>query len=96
MTVWAWFVSTRVGRWLVGAVLAVGALAIGLWMMYAKGKRVQAGSDAAKDAQSLADAAQNALDTANAASEAANKVRQDAASQPPPDPMNRDDFNNTF
>lgn len=92
MSIWAWLLGTRVGRWLAvtGAVIAaiVSAWAAG-WL---KGKRTQADADKAHEAQSLADAMQDAVDAANAA----DKVKRDAQAQPPPNPVKRDDFDNSF
>ena len=61
---WAWFASTKVGRWLIGlsaAILMALALA---YAAFRKGKRVQADADQAKDAQVSAQAAQEVVNAA--------------------------------
>ena len=91
-----WFASTKVGRWLIGlGAVALAALALA-YTAFLKGKHAQAGEDAAKDAQEQADAVKVAADTYRQASDAAAKVEADAAKQPAPDPIKRDDFNGTF
>ena len=96
IALWTWFVGTRIGRWLVGLgviLAAVGAMALA---MFEKGKHAQAAKDQAKDAEAVQRAAQAAQETFTAASDAAAKVQADAAKQPPPDPIKRDDFDGTF
>jgi hypothetical protein len=93
---WAWFVGTRIGRWIVGIALTLAGLAAALAVAFVKGKHAQADTDKAKDAQAAQRAAQAAQDTQQAASDAADKVRQDAAKQPAPDTKNRTDFDNEF
>lgn len=63
---------------------------------FRKGRQQQQDTDSARAAQSQAQAAQNALDTYKGADAAAAKVRSDAAKRPPPDPVKRDDLDNTF
>jgi hypothetical protein len=75
---WAWFLSTTIGRWIVGvgAVLAALAVAIASAFLYGrgKGKGEQATADKAKDAQSLAQAAQEAVDAANVRKDVDNET----------------------
>lgn len=58
---WAWFVGTRVGRWIVGVALTLAALGAALAVAFVKGKQHQADADKARDAQSLAEAAEQAV-----------------------------------
>jgi len=92
----AWVASTKIGRWIVGLALVIGGLAAALFVAFAKGKHAQADVDKAKTAQADADAAKVAQQTYSDATAAAAQVRADAATQPPPDPVKRDDLNNTF
>jgi hypothetical protein len=71
--VWAWFVSTKIGRWLVGIAVTLAAVAAALVVAFVKGKHAQADKDAAKDDQSLADAAQQVVTAANARQEVENE-----------------------
>ena len=95
-TAWRWFLSTALGRWIVG----IGAVLLGIlalaYTAFLKGKHAQATKDQAKDAEAAQRAAQAAQETFTAASDAAAKVQADAAKQPPPDTVKRDDLNNTF
>lgn len=93
---WKWFLSTTIGRWIVGVFAVLAALAAALAIAFVKGKHAQAAKDQAKDAEASQQAAQVAQQTFTAANNAAAKVQADAAKQAPPDPINRDDFNGTF
>lgn len=62
---WAWFVSTRAGRWIVGVAALIASVAGIALAAFLKGRRTQADADKAKDAQSLAEAAQKAVNAAN-------------------------------
>ncbi len=96
MTFFAWLATTRIGRWFIGVgavILAALALASAAFL---KGKHSQADKDKAKDAEAAQWAAQAAQETFTAATDAAAKVQVDAAKQPPPDPITRDDFDDTF
>lgn len=74
----AWFLSTRMGRYLVGigAVLVTLAIAIAGSFLYGrrKGANAQADQDKAKDAQSLAEAAQEAVNAANVRKDVDNET----------------------
>jgi type VI protein secretion system component VasK len=93
---WAWFITTKIGRWIVG----FGAVIAGMFwlalLMFWKGRRSQAGKDQAKRADDAVKQAQAAQDTYQAATEAAGKVRKDADKKAPPDPDKRNDFDSTF
>lgn len=93
---WAWFIGTRIGRWIVGVSLVIAGLAAALFVAFLKGKHSQADKDAAKQAQAVAEGEHVAQQVQTDATQAAAKVQQDAAKQPSPDPVKRDDFNNTF
>jgi len=93
---WSWFIGTKVGRFIVGIALVIGGLALTLYVAFRKGKHAQADVDKAKTAQADADAAKVAQQTYSDATAAAAQVRADAGRQPPPDPVKRDDLNNTF
>lgn len=93
---WSWFIGTKAGRWIVGAVLLIGGLLAALAIAFVKGERRQADEDAAKQAQAVAEGEQVAQQVQTDATKAAEQVRQDAAKQPPPDAVKRDDLNNSF
>lgn len=93
---WSWFIGTKVGRWIVGVCAVVAALGAALLVAFVKGR--QHGKR-----EGLADAAEQAVKDARAAqqvttdaAQAAEQVRQDAAKQPPPDPVKRDDLDTNF
>jgi type II secretory pathway pseudopilin PulG len=91
-----WFVSTKLGR----ALLALGAvlLAIGIAALagFEKGKYAEAKANATKRIKDAATAAKAAQETYADAEAAAKQVQADAVAQPPPDPVKRDDLNDTF
>jgi hypothetical protein len=72
--VWRWFLSTTVGRWIVG----IGAVLLGIlalaYTAFLKGKHAQVAKDQAKDAQSLAEAAQEAVNAANVRKDVDNET----------------------
>jgi len=74
MTLWTWFVGTKIGRGLVGAVLVIAGLVTALAVAFVKGKHAQAGQDKAADAQSLAEAAQEAVNAANVRKDVENET----------------------
>lgn len=75
---WKWFLSTTIGRWIVGVGAVLAALAIAIAAAFAEGRRkganAQATKDKAKDAQSLAQAAQEAVDAANVRKDVDNET----------------------
>lgn len=71
---WALFVGTKVGRWIVGMALAIAGVSALLGMMFLKGKHAQAKTDDFKDAQSLAEAAQQAVAAANVRKDVENET----------------------
>lgn len=86
---WLW---AKAGTWLAIA----GGVVVALLLMFAKGRhsgkqagKIAVAEQAAKDAQA---AQQVTVDAAVAA----DKVRQDAAKQSPPDTEKRDDLDNSF
>lgn len=92
ITAWLTALWAKAGAWLALA----GAVIVAVWIAFLTGKRK--GEDAG-----LADAAQQAIKDARAAqqvtvdaAQAADKVRADAAKQPPPDVEKRDDLDSTF
>lgn len=91
-----WLVGTKLGR----ALLAIGAVlfAIGVAVLagFEKGKYTEAKANAKQRIQDAADAAKVAGQTYADADAAAQKVQQQAQQQPPPDPVKRDDLDNTF
>lgn len=91
-----WFLSTAIGRWIVGIGAVLAAAAVLAFTAFMKGKHAQATTDAAKNAEAQQRAAQVAQDVQTDASAAVAKVQADAAKQPAPDPIKRDDFNDTF
>lgn len=92
---WTWFVSTRVGRWIVGLGAIVAAFAATYLIAHRKGADVQKQEDLASNAQAAVEAANAAHDVQATASSAAQTVEVQAEKQPAPDPVKRDDFDNT-
>lgn len=93
---WKWFLSTTLGRWIVGiCAVLLGILALA-YTAFLKGKHAQAAKDQAKDAEAEQQAAQVEQQTFTAASDAAAKVQSDAARQPAPDTVKRDDLDTNF
>ena len=92
----AWLAGTKLGRWAVGIGAVLAAIAAACLYWFERGKRTQADRDKAKDAEATQRAAQTAQETFTAASDAAAKVQANAAKQPPPDPVKRDDFDTNF
>jgi hypothetical protein len=84
---WAWFLSTKVGRWIVGIGVVLAALAAALAVAFVKGHQKgadeQATADKAKDAQSLADAAEQAVK----ATQARMEIEDENAKLPPAPPQ---------
>lgn len=71
---WSWFVGTKIGRWIVGVALVIGALAVGALAMFQKGKHAQAGADEARAAQSESESAQQVIKAANVRKDVVNEV----------------------
>lgn len=92
---WAWFIGTKVGRWIVGIGAVLAALAVAWLTGHHKGAETQAATDAKAQGQSAAEAAQNAVETYHDATQAAQQAQVAAAKQPAPDVVKRDDFDNT-
>jgi hypothetical protein len=95
MTLWAWFLGTRVGRGCVVVAALVAAFVATWFVARSKGKAAQKTTDLASAAQDVLQAANVAADTQEAAQEAVQTVREEAAKRPAPDPVTRNDFNNT-
>lgn len=74
MSIWAWFLGTRIGR----GIVAVGAFLALIGAAFAggslRGARRQATEDRAKDAQSLVEAAQDAVNAANVRKDVDNEI----------------------
>jgi F0F1-type ATP synthase membrane subunit b/b' len=91
-----WFLTSKIGH----ALLAIGAvaLAIGVAILggFEKGKYSEAKANATQRIKDAATAAKAAQQTYADADAAAQKVRQQAKAQPPPDVGKRDDLDNTF
>lgn len=47
---WAWFASTKIGRWLIGLGAVLAAILAALGIGWLKGRKSQADADNAKDA----------------------------------------------
>lgn len=94
--VWKWFLSTTIGRWIVGIGAVVLALAVALYMAFRKGKHAQADADKAKDAKQQADAERVAQQVQTDAAKASEQVQKEASKQPAPDTTHRTDFDDTF
>lgn len=83
---WAWFLGTRIGRWIVGigAVLAAFVVAIASVFLYGrgKGKTEQAEQDKAKDAGAEQQAAQEAAAAANRSADAVRATNDEISKMP--------------
>lgn len=86
----------KLGKWIALIGAAIAAVFAALLIGRHKGAQAQATKDATQDAQADVQAAQQTQSTLADASTAAAQVRQDAATQPAPDPAKRTDFDNTF
>jgi membrane protein implicated in regulation of membrane protease activity len=93
---WAAICASKLGRWVAGVALTVGALIAALLVAFVKGKHAQADRDKAKQAEEEAAFGRLAQQTQTDAGTAAAKVRDDAAKQPPPDTDKRNDLDSTF
>lgn len=93
--IWAWFLGTRVGRGCVVIAALITAFVATWFIACSKGKTAQKNTDLASAAQEAIQAANAAADTREAAGEAVQAVQQKAAERPAPDPVTRNDFNNT-
>lgn len=94
--IWAWFLSTRVGRWTIGIGAVLAAFGVACLYWFERGKHDGKQEGLADAAEQAAKDAQAAATTYADASQAALQVAQQAAKQPPPDPVKRDDLDNTF
>ena len=81
-TVWRWFLSTALGRWIagIGAVL-LGVLALA-YTAFLKGKRTQAAKDKAKDAEASQRAAQEAADAIQRSADAVRATNDEISKMP--------------
>lgn len=95
-TAWRWFLSTTLGRWIVGVGAALAAVGALVAVSFLKGKHAQAAKDEAQRAKETAESAQMAQDVYRTASDAATKVQADAAKQAAPNTVKRDDFDTSF
>lgn len=81
-TLWAWFISTKVGRALIvlGAIIAAGLATYGAgWL---KGRKHEAEADQAKDAAEQVEAVQAANDAANRSADAVRQTHEEVAKMP--------------
>jgi gas vesicle protein len=69
---WASFLTTRIGRWIVGIGAVIAAIAVAVLVAFVKGKHAQADTDKAKDAGAAQQAAQEVTDAANTRQEVDN------------------------
>lgn len=93
---WKWFLSTTLGRWLAAAAGFLFALAVFGFYVWRKATKQQKATDQAKDAAEQVQEAQVAQETYQQATESVAKVEAAAKAQPPPDPVKRNDFDNSF
>jgi type VI protein secretion system component VasK len=82
LSAWTWFIGTKVGRWIIGAALVIGALAVAALEMFEKGKRAQAKTDADKDAAADQRAKQEASDAAKRSSDAVRATNDEISKMP--------------
>jgi gas vesicle protein len=69
---WAWFLGTSIGRWIVGIGAVIVAVAAAVLVAFVKGKHAQADTDKTKDAGAAQQAAQ---EVATAVQHSADAVR---------------------
>lgn len=96
IALWTWFVSTRIGRWIVGIVFVVAGLAAALFVVFKKGEKDQRTKDVATQAKAAQADAQAAASVQADAAQAVQKVQEAAAKQTPPDTVKRNDLDTTF
>lgn len=96
MSLWWAATKTKLLAWW-GFIAAIGAALLGLWLWGRKGgARAQADRDKAAQADDAVRSAAAARDVQHAAADAVQAVRDAAAKQPAPNPVKRDDLNNSF
>lgn len=93
---WAAICASRLGRWVAGLALTIAGLGALLLVTYGKGRRKQADEDKAARVEEQAAFDRLAHQTQTDAAQSAARVQQDAAKQPPPDTVKRNDFNTSF
>jgi Flp pilus assembly protein TadG len=91
-----WFVSTKIGRFLLALGAILFALAVAALGGFEEGKYREAKANAQKRIDDAAKAAKAAQQTYDDADAAAKKVQEQAQQQPAPDADKRDDFDDTF
>lgn len=86
----------RVGTWVGGIVAILSVVAAAVLYGMRRGAAHQIERDAITNAKAATQAAHEAQATLGDANAAAQAVQQQAAAQPAPDTVKRDDFNTTF
>jgi len=79
---WTWFVSTKIGRWIVGLSVTLAALAAALFVAFLKGKEHQAGADKAKDAAASQQAVQEAAAAVQQSADAVRATNDEISKMP--------------
>jgi len=79
---WAWFVSTKIGRWIVGITLVIGGLAAALFVAFLKGKEHQADADKAKDAEASQQAVKEAAAAVQQSADAVRATNDEISKMP--------------
>jgi hypothetical protein len=93
---WAVICASRIGRWVAGIALTLAALVAALFVAFLKGKRAQSEEDAVRQAEEQAAFGRLAQQAQMDAGAAVAKVQTDAAKQPAPDLVKRNDLDSTF
>lgn len=93
---WAAICASRLGRWVAGVALTIAGLGALLLIMFQRGKHAQSEEDKARQAEEQAAFGRLAQQTQTDAAQAAAQVQQDAAKQPAPDTVKRNDFDTSF
>ena len=93
---WAAICASKLGRCVAGVALTIAGLFALLAVAFVKGKHAQSDEDKAAQAEEQAAFGRLAQQTQTDAAQAAARVQQDAAKQPAPDTVKRNDFDTSF
>lgn len=81
-TAWRWFLSTTLGRWIVGIGAALAAIGALVAVSFLKGKHAQAATDKAKDAEAAQRAAQEAAAAVQHSADAVRATNDEISKMP--------------
>jgi gas vesicle protein len=79
---WASFLTTRIGRWIVGIGAVIAAIAAAVLVAFVKGKHSQADTDKAKEAGAAQQAAQEAATAVQHSADAVRATNDEISKMP--------------